>query len=81
MIPSVRGWYEQYHEDGLEIIGVHTPEFSYEKDVENVRVAVADLGVTWPVAIDNEWTTWRAYANRFIGRPCTSWTRPATSAI
>lgn len=65
MIPSVRGWYAQYHDQGLEIIGVHTPEFNHERDVDNVRAAVADLGVAWPVAIDNEWTTWRAYANRY----------------
>lgn len=65
VIPSVREWYETYHGQGLEIIGVHTPEFAYEKDVDNVRQAVADLGVTWPVAIDNEWNTWRAYDNRY----------------
>ncbi len=65
MIPSVRGWYEEYADDGLEIIGVHTPEFKYEYDVNNVRQAIVDLGVNWPVAIDNEWTTWRAYNNRY----------------
>ena len=61
----MRDWYEEYADDGLEIIGVHTPEFKYEYDVENVRQATVDLGVTWPVAIDNEWTTWRAYNNRY----------------
>jgi hypothetical protein len=65
VIPSVRGWYEEYADDGLEIIGVHTPEFKYEYDVNNVRQAIVDLGVNWPVAIDNEWTTWRAYNNRY----------------
>lgn len=65
MIPSVRGWYEKYHDDGLIIIGVHTPEFAYEKDLNNVQNAIANLGVTWPVAIDNDWTTWRAYNNHF----------------
>ena len=65
MIPSVRGWYEEYADDGLEIIGVHTPEFKYEYDVNNVRQAIVDLGVNWPVAIDNEWTTWRAFNNRY----------------
>ena len=65
MIPSVRGWYGEYADDGLEIIGVHTPEFKYEYDINNVRQATIDLGVTWPVALDNEWTTWRAYNNRY----------------
>ena len=61
----MRGWYEEYADDGLEIIGVHTPEFKYEYDVNNVRQATVDLGVSWPVAIDNEWETWRAYNNRY----------------
>ena len=65
MIPSVKGWYEEYADDGLEIIGVHTPEFKYEYDIENVRQATVDLGVSWPVAIDNDWETWRAYNNRY----------------
>ena len=65
MIPSVREWYEKYGDDGLEIIAVHTPEFSYEKDLDNVRAAVERLGVTWPVAIDNDWKTWRSYHNRY----------------
>ena len=65
MIPSVRGWYERYAEDGLEIIGIHTPEFRYEHDLANVQQATVDLGVTWPVALDNDWTTWRTYNNRY----------------
>ena len=65
MIPSVREWYQKYHADGLEIIGVHTPEFNFEKDLANVEQAVIDLGVTWPVAIDNEKVTWRSYKNRY----------------
>lgn len=65
MIPSVREWYESYHDDGLFIIGVHTPEFAFEKDLANVEAAIANLGVTWPVAIDNDRNTWRAYANRY----------------
>ena len=65
MIPSVREWYEQYQDQGLEIIGVHTPEFKYEHHLPNVEAAVADLDVTWPVTLDNERTTWRAYQNRY----------------
>ena len=65
MIPSVREWYTKYADQGLEIIGVHTPEFAFEKDIDNVRAAVDRLGVTWPVAIDNDWKTWRSYYNRY----------------
>ena len=65
MIPSVREWYQHYQDDGLVIIGVHTPEFAHEKDLTNVQAAIADLGVTWPVAIDNDWATWRAYNNHY----------------
>ena len=65
MIPSLREWYQQYKGEGLVIIGVHTPEFSYEKDLDNVKAAVARLDVPYPVAIDNDWQTWRAYHNRY----------------
>ena len=65
MIPSVREWYTKYADQGLEIIGVHTPEFDYEKDLNNVQAAVESLDISWPVAIDNEWQTWRAYNNRY----------------
>ena len=56
---------QKYESQGLEVIGVHTPEFSYEKDLANVRAAVERLDVTWPVAIDNDWKTWRSYHNRY----------------
>jgi len=65
VIPSVREWDQKYRDEGLVIIGVHTPEFKYERDLANVQQAVAELGVTWPVALDNDWTTWRAYSNRY----------------
>ena len=61
----MREWYNKYADQGLEIIGVHTPEFAFEKDIDNVRAAVDRLGVTWPVAIDNDWMTWRSYHNRY----------------
>lgn len=47
------------------IIGVHTPEFGYERELENVKEAIVRLDVPYPVAIDNDWTTWRAYNNRY----------------
>src|SRR4051812_18568696 len=52
--PYVRAWYERYKENGLEVIGVHSPEFAFEKDVTNVRRAAKDLRVDYPVAVDSE---------------------------
>lgn len=65
MNPWVRAWHEQYADDGLVVIGVHTPEFAYEQEIANVQAAMTELGVTWPVAIDNDKVTWRAYANHY----------------
>lgn len=65
MIPSVREWYQKYSEDGLVVIGVHTPEFRSEHNLDNVRAAIQRLDVPYPVAIDNDWATWRAYHNRY----------------
>jgi len=64
-IPYLRSWYETYREDGLEIIGVHSPEFAFERDSENLNKAIEDLGVTWPVVQDNRFLQWQAYNNRF----------------
>jgi alkyl hydroperoxide reductase subunit AhpC len=61
----VREWYDKYHDQGLEVIGVHSPEFSHEKVVENVQAACERLGVTWPVAIDNDFATWNAFGNHY----------------
>ena len=61
----MREWYQQYAKDGLVIIGVHTPEFNYEKDIANVEEALVRLDVPYPVAIDNDWKTWRSYSNRY----------------
>lgn len=66
--PYLNAWYEKYKDQGLEIVGVHTPEFEFEKDIENVREAMQRYGVTFPVALDNEYKTWRAYKNRFWPR-------------
>lgn len=65
VIPALREWHHKYADDGLTIIGVHTPEFNFEKDLGNVQQALLDLDVPYPVAIDNEMTTWRAYKNRY----------------
>ncbi|MGV6875766.1 cytochrome c biogenesis protein DipZ [Pseudochelatococcus sp. B33] len=64
-IPYVRAWAEKYEEQGLVVIGVHTPEFAFEKNVDNVRNAVADLKIGYPVAIDNNYAVWRAFGNRY----------------
>ena len=65
VIPSLREWHNEYSDDGLVIIGVHTPEFGFEKEVTNVEQALVDLDVRYPVAIDNDWATWRAYKKPF----------------
>ena len=65
MIPSLREWHNTYHDDGLVIIGVHTPEFGHEKDLDNVKEALVRLDVPYPVTIDNDFKTWRAYRNRY----------------
>ena len=64
-IPHVKALYERYANDGLVVIGVHTPEFAFERDLGNVHKAVKDFGITYPVAIDNNWTIWRAFSNRY----------------
>jgi cytochrome c biogenesis protein CcdA/thiol-disulfide isomerase/thioredoxin len=64
-IPYVRAWAERYRDQGLVVIGVHSPEFAFEKDPGNVRKAVADLGIRYPVALDNDLAIWRAFDNRY----------------
>ncbi|MDI9325475.1 MAG: redoxin domain-containing protein [Alphaproteobacteria bacterium] len=65
VIPYLNSWYEKYKDDGLVVIGVHTPEFSFEKDYNNVLEAVKKMNITWPVVLDNDFKTWRAYKNNF----------------
>ena len=65
MIPSLREWYLEYQDAGLVVIGNHRPEFNYERDIENVRQALIDLDVPYPVAIDNDRQTWKAYNTRY----------------
>jgi len=64
-LPHLRAWYSAYHRDGLQIVGVHTPEFAFEHVLSNVRSAVGRLGVSWPVALDNNYATWTAYSNQY----------------
>jgi hypothetical protein len=65
VIPSLREWHNTYQKDGLMIVGVHTPEFGYEKELDNVKEALVRLDVPYPVALDNDYKTWRAYRNRY----------------
>ncbi len=62
-IPYVRAWAQKYRDHGLVVIGVHTPEFAFEKDVGNVKAAVARLKIAYPVAIDSNYAIWRAFDN------------------
>jgi cytochrome c biogenesis protein CcdA/thiol-disulfide isomerase/thioredoxin len=64
-IPYVRAWAEKYKDQGLVVIGVHTPEFAFEKNIDNVKKAVADLKIGFPVAIDNDYAIWRAFKNHY----------------
>jgi len=64
-MPHLKAWYEKYADHGLTIIGVHTPEFEFEKDTDNVLEAVDRIGVRWPVAQDNNERTWRRFGNRY----------------
>src|ERR671938_125990 len=61
----VRAWYEKYRDDGLVVLGVHTPEFDVEGDVENVRRAAEELRVEYPIAVDTDYAVWSAFANRY----------------
>ena len=63
--PYVRAWAEKYKNKGLVVIGVHTPEYSFEHDVENVRRASKGLGVEYPIAIDNHFAIWDAFKNQY----------------
>ena len=67
-LPYLRDWHEKYARHGLVMVGVHAPEFDFEKDEQNVRDAMARQRVAWPVAMDNAHATWSAYRNRYWPR-------------
>ena len=64
-LPYVRAWAEKYRDQGLVVIGVHAPEFAFEKNLDNVRRAVKDMRVDYPVAVDNDHVIWRAFSNQY----------------
>ncbi|MFQ5573475.1 MAG: redoxin family protein, partial [Nitrosopumilaceae archaeon] len=67
-LPYVTAWNEKYADDGLLIIGIHSPEFEFEKNLNNVQMAVDKYGINYPVVLDNEWETWKAFENRYWPR-------------
>lgn len=64
-LPYVKAWAEKYRDQGLVVIGVHAPEFAFERNVDNVTKAMKDLGIQYPVAIDNDFSIWRAFNNEY----------------
>src|SRR5580698_3253933 len=64
-IPYVRAWADRYKDSGLVVIGVHTPEFAFEKDLDNVKRAVGEFKITYPVALDDDYKIWKAFNNSF----------------
>jgi cytochrome c biogenesis protein CcdA/thiol-disulfide isomerase/thioredoxin len=64
-VPYVRAWAERYKDSGLIVIGIHTPEFAFERDLDNVRRAVSELKITYPVALDNDYKIWKAFSNSY----------------
>ena len=64
-LPYVRAWAEKYKDQGLVVIGVHSPEFAFEKNVDNVRRAAKDMRVDYPIAVDSEYAIWRAFKNQY----------------
>jgi len=66
--PYLNAWHEKYAEHGLFIVGIHTPEFEFEKDITNVERAMRDMEVRYPIALDNDYGTWRAYQNSYWPR-------------
>ncbi len=64
-LPYVKAWANKYRDQGLVVIGVHAPEFAFEKNISNVKTEVHNLGITYPVAIDNNYAIWRAFNNQY----------------
>ncbi|SMG55287.1 thioredoxin family protein [Paraburkholderia susongensis] len=64
-LPYVKSWNQKYKDQGLTVIGVHTPEYPFERDTGNVKTAIKRLGISYPVAQDNQYATWNAYNNQY----------------
>lgn len=64
-LPYLTAWYQRYRDQGLEIVGIHTPEFDFEKNYANVQAAVEKFGITYPVILDSNYGTWTAYGNLY----------------
>ncbi len=64
-LPYVRAWADKYRDQGLIVIGVHSPEFAFERNVDNVKLAANELGLRFPIAIDNRFAIWRSFSNRY----------------
>ncbi|SAK92562.1 redoxin domain-containing protein [Caballeronia calidae] len=64
-LPHVKDWYARYRDKGLVVVGVHTPEYAFERDIGNLKKAVAKYGIEYPVAQDNRYATWNAYNNQY----------------
>ncbi len=64
-LPYIKDWYQKYHDKGLEIIGIHTPEFIFERNIRNVQNAVTKYGIQYPIAMDNDWSSWRHFNNHY----------------
>lgn len=64
-LPYIVQWHQRYADKGLKVIGIHTPEFAFERDLNNVKQALQKHNITYPVPIDNEFKTWRAYSNEY----------------
>ncbi|SEL13013.1 Thiol-disulfide isomerase or thioredoxin [Pseudoxanthomonas sp. GM95] len=65
VLPHVKQWHADFHDQGLVVVGVHTPEYAYEKQTHNLQAAVQRFGITYPVAQDNDYRTWSAYGNQY----------------
>lgn len=65
VIPALEEWYQKYQDQGLVVIGNHYPEFSHERDLDNLKQAVKELGISYPVAQDNQGMTWQAYHSQY----------------
>jgi thiol-disulfide isomerase/thioredoxin len=64
-VPYLKAWYQKYSNEGLVIVGIHTPEFDFEKDINNVQAAVQQYGIHYPVVLDSNYGTWQAYGNLY----------------